>query len=697
MKRIQENEEKAVVEPSVAELQKEIRSLKRKLALAETNITRARLINAAQDRSEDLINASLKKEVQFFKLVLENATNILLLFDSDGRFAYASNTFLINTEIANFGLINGRQYVDVLRPLVSRENLEQFNAAVEHAVSQKSTVTLEEQIDFNSKGTSRTFSILVTSMTDEAGASTGIMALFNDITEINNALETANRANLAKSDFLANMSHEIRTPLNAIIGMTAIARSSGDIEKAYYCLDKINDSSTHLLGVINDILDMSKIETNHFELSFSEFVFEKMLLRIVDVMRFKIEEKNIYFTMHCDPQIPYIIASDEQRLAQVVMNLLSNAVKFTPENGSVALRAQVERVQGEQYTLRISVRDSGIGIADEQKPRLFKVFSQADSSISRKFGGTGLGLAISKKIINMLGGDVWFENNEEQGTTFIFNMQTRACKLEPALKLHMGDVRILAVDDMPDVRMSFSHYAKKLGVDCTVAGSAEEALQILEEQSFHIVFVDWKMPGMDGLSFVQYLHEMQESGMVVIMISAADWTGIEKEAKSAGVKEFISKPILLPVIEAVLDKYCDTAGSEQADERNDFSSKTVLLVDDIEINREIIISLLEETGIHILCAENGKDALERFIENKEQIDLIFMDIQMPEMDGYEATRRIRSLEANGTKQIPIVAMTANVFKEDIERCLESGMNDHVGKPVDIDEILAKIKLWTGIM
>ena len=679
--------------PSVDELQAEIRALKRKLTLAEENLHRMRMISAAQDRVESILNDSLKKELQYFQLVLENATNIILLLDFDGRFAYASNTFLSEAGIASFGFINGSHYKDVLKPLISEGSFKKFSEAVELATTQKNTVPLEDKIDFGSKGIPRIFSILVTPMIDEDGKSTGIMALFNDITAINDALDTANRANLAKSEFLANMSHEIRTPLNAILGMAAIAKNSADLEKLYYCMNKINDSSIHLLGVINDILDMSKIETNHFELSLTEFVFEKMLLRVVDVMRFKIEEKNIVFNLFCDPAIPYTVLSDEQRLAQIIMNLLSNAVKFTHKNGSVTLRIEVENCEGDDYTLRISVRDSGIGISDEQKPRIFKSFSQADSSISRKFGGTGLGLVISKNIVNMLGGDIWFDSKKGEGTTFTFNIKTKSCRKSPAVRFNRDNVKILAVDDMPDVLMSFSFYAQQLGVFCSTARSAAEALDLLKTLEYNIIFVDWKMPEADGLELVKALNDLQNGRRVVIMISAADWSEIEQEAKNADVRDFISKPILLPVIESVLEKYCGDTGGGETETIDNFTGKTVLLVDDVEINREIIISLLEPTGISIVCAENGREAVDMFTADPAKFDLIFMDIQMPEMEGYEATRRIRSSGAPFAREIPIVAMTANVFKEDVKRCLDSGMNDHIGKPAEIDEIIAKIKQW----
>ena len=476
--------------------------------------------------------------------------------------------------------------------------------------------------------------------------------------------------------------------------MATVAQKTTDMDRIKYCLNKINDSSTHLLGVINDILDMSKIEINHLELSFTEFVFEKMLLRIIDVMRFKIEEKNIVLSMYCAPEMPYSIYSDEQRLAQVIMNLLSNAVKFTPRNGTITMRADVDYHEADEYTLRISCKDTGIGISEEQKPRLFKVFSQADSSISRQYGGTGLGLVISETIVNMMGGKIWFDSTEGKGTTFTFTMKTTACKLKPAVKFQRDEVRVLVVDDMPDVLTGFSFYTEQLGVMCTTAQSAAEASELLEKQDFDIIFVDWKMPETDGLTFIKNLEKSVLDKMVVVMISAADWSDIEKDAKSAGINDFISKPILMPIIEEILDKYSDRMVDGKIEANEDFSNKTILIVDDVEINREILISLLEPTGISIVCADHGKDAIDKYLESDGSYDLIFMDVQMPVMDGYEATEKIRASNLKDARRLPIVAMTANVFKEDVERCLASGMNDHLGKPVNIEDIIAKIKRWT---
>jgi signal transduction histidine kinase/CheY-like chemotaxis protein len=394
--------------------------------------------------------------------------------------------------------------------------------------------------------------------------------------DLETAVEAAEAANSAKSAFLANMSHEIRTPMNAIIGMTSIGLSASDTERMKYCFTKIEDASKHLLGVINDILDMSKIEANKFELSKAEFNFEIMIQRVVNVVSFRVEEKRQSFTARIDGAIPKTLVGDDMRLAQVVTNLLGNAVKFTPEEGDIKLDARLAGEKDGVCTIQISVTDTGIGISPEQQDRLFQSFAQAENSTTRKFGGTGLGLKISKSIVEMMGGKIWIESELGKGATFAF------------------------------------------------------------------------------------------------MIDAGRGSDAAKDGPGVGLK--------------------------QADEAWDdvdglFKGFHILLAEDMDINREIVQALLEPTLLGIDCAENGAEAVRMFREAPDKYDMIFMDLQMPEMDGYEATRGIRELDVPKAKTIPILAMTANVFREDIEKCIEAGMNDHVGKPLALEEVMDKLRAY----
>jgi PAS domain S-box-containing protein len=385
------------------------------------------------------------------------------------------------------------------------------------------------------------------------------------------AKEQAEQSSRAKSTFLARMSHEMRTPLNAIIGMTTIARSSGEMGKMEYCLSKIDEASVHLLGVINDILDMSKIEAGKFELSSASFNLEQMIRRTAGVMAFKIDEKKQKFVIDLDGGLPEYIISDEQRLVQVLTNLLANAVKFTPSEGTISLSVKKLAEQDNSCTIRMEVADTGIGIAPEQRKKLFSLFEQGDGSIARKYGGTGLGLAIVKSIVELMGGEIGVESEPGKGSVFFFTIPVEKGENVPA------------------------------------------------EAPF-------------------------------------------SERKDENTENFPR-----------------------------YSGYRILLAEDMEINREIVISLLEDTGVIIDCAGNGLQATEMFKASPSNYDMVFMDIHMPEMDGYEATRCIRDFEREkGLKAVPVLAMTANVFREDVEKCITSGMNDHIGKPIDLGDLLKKM-------
>ncbi|MCL2123323.1 MAG: response regulator [Desulfovibrionaceae bacterium] len=519
------------------------------------------------------------------------------------------------------------------------------------------------------------------------------------------ATQEAQNANAAKSDFLARMSHEMRTPMNAIIGMTTIAKSSSaDLGKKDYCLDKVAGASRHLLGVINDILDMSKIEANKFELFAAEFSFEKMLQKVTDIINFRVEEKRQKFTVHVDPHIPRALIGDEQRLAQVIANLLSNAVKFTPEEGKIHLDARLEEKNDEGVcTLRVSVQDSGIGISKEQQAKLFSSFMQADGGVARKFGGTGLGLAISKKIVEMMEGSIWVESELGRGAAFIFTIRImqgadiRQSLLRPGV--NWRNIRVLMVDDDPAMLDYFTELAQQIGIACGVAAGGEEACRMIRQNGqYDIYFVDWQMPDMDGIALSRWIKARSAEPSIVAIVSSAEWSDLQEEAREAGVDTFLPKPLfastIIDCINARLGPDSMPDRGENGDEEDGaFEGHCLLLADDVEINREIVLSLLAPTRIRIECAEDGHEALRMFSAAPERYGLIFMDIHMPGMDGYEATRRIRKLDCPRAQDVPIVAMTANVFREDVERCLEAGMQAHVSKPLDIQEVLATLRRY----
>ncbi len=517
--------------------------------------------------------------------------------------------------------------------------------------------------------------------------------------ELVKAKSRAESASEAKSTFLANMSHEIRTPMNAIIGMTDIAKSTGSSERKDYALGKIRDASNHLLGVINDILDMSKIEANMFQISPSEMIFERVLQRVVNVVNFRVDEKKQNFTVRIDKNIPKRIIADDQRLAQVITNILSNAIKFTPEGGMIRLDTSLKgRDENGVCTIQVDIIDSGIGISKEQQGKLFRSFEQGEAHTSRTYGGTGLGLAISKSIVELMGGSIWVESEPDKGSIFSFTFRAAPGMGEGAKRLggniSWDNARFMVVDDDPAVLEYFMEIMGEAGFHCDTALSGMEALaRIGANGLYHIYFVDWLMPDMDGIELAYQLKalESEVDNSVVIMISAAAWNDIEDKARKAGVERFLSKPLFPSMIMDVISECLGQRGNEEPTDTAvaevSFAGRRILLAEDVQINSEILEVLLSPTEISIDCAVNGEEAVRMFSKNPEQYDLILMDVQMPIMDGYEATRAIRELD----KKIPIIAMTANVFREDVEKCLEAGMNDHLGKPLDVSEVIDKIK------
>ncbi|MDR2056393.1 MAG: response regulator [Desulfovibrio sp.] len=546
--------------------------------------------------------------------------------------------------------------------------------------------------------------IMVTALVASLTAAVHVGKLHAVRNDLIRAREEAVASANAKGSFLANMSHEIRTPLNAVVGMTTLGKKASDPARKDYCFSKIEDASNHLLGVINDILDISKIEANKLELSPKNFDFEKMIQRVLNVVNFRVEEKRLNFLFRQDKAIPRALLGDDQRLAQIIANLLSNAIKFTPELGTVHLNARLLREEAEILTLQFEVTDTGIGLSPEQQAKLFTSFQQAESDTSRKFGGTGLGLAISKRIVELMGGRIWVNSEPGRGSTFAFTVRLERGAVEYhnllSPDVNWGNVRVLAVDDAPEVREYFLETAAQLQISCDVAANGEEALRMSAQAgAYDIYFMDWKMPGMDGIETAARLREANAGKSVVIMISSADLNQVETDAQKSGVGHFLSKPIFRSDIVDCLNQCLGRPRPDNKKDRQDgepeerFAGYRILLAEDVEINREIALALLEPTGLAVDCAENGRQALEMLQAAPERYNAILMDVQMPEMDGYEATRKIRALDDARARSVPIIAMTANVFREDVEKCLAAGMDDHTGKPLDFEDVKKKLRKY----
>lgn len=500
----------------------------------------------------------------------------------------------------------------------------------------------------------------------------------------------------AKTDFLSRMSHEIRTPMNAIIGMTSIAGQTNDPARIKNCLEKIDSSSKQLLNIINDILDMSKIEANKFEIVHHEFDFEKMLKHVFTVAEVKLNEKNIDFFYDIENIFDRQVISDELRLSQVFINLLTNAIKFTPEHGKICLKVRHVERNGDVSRLRIEVVDNGIGIAPERIPYLFESFEQADGSITRQYGGTGLGLAICKQIIRLMDGDIWVESTLGGGSSFIVELNVgwgsliQSNSQKPVLS---KDLRILVVDDAEDVLDYMKVILASFSLTADAVGNPLEAIELVRQacysnDPYDVVFIDWFMPEINGGEVAKQIRRLLGDSVLIVMISASDWNTISSNAFASGVTHYLQKPILPSAVFNTLLRLVSSEAEAKKEETvqacYNWAGKRILLAEDIAINREIVEALLEDTGVEIIPAVNGLEALELFLQDQNRYDLILMDVQMPILDGLSATRKIRSIANNKAVQIPIIAMTANAFKEDELRCLEAGMNGHIAKPVVVD-------------
>lgn len=676
-----------------------------KKSWSEVDIQLAKFLSSILSASIIRINA----ETSLVKMsaIVENSLNYISCMNVDGNFTYVNPAM---SKITGY----------------SREELMQHGMGILNKDNAASSPRRDIVLKLSENGFHTFENVITTKSGDKRSmlmslffineAKTEVGCIATDLTEqrrlekeIIQSKETAEKASMAKGEFLARMSHEIRTPINAIMGMTTIAKNASDVEKKDYCLEKIDVASMHLLGIINDILDMSKIEANKLELVENEFNLERMIENVVSVVNFRIEQKNQNLIINISCGVPKNIIGDEMRLNQVIMNLLTNAVKFTPESGTIKLNVTNIAQEGTQIILKFEVQDTGIGISKEQQLKLFKSFEQADGSISRKFGGTGLGLAISKRIVGLMNGNISVESELGKGATFSFTIKVRKGEKQTETKINsdinLENMRILAVDDAEEIRYYFLNIMEKFSIQCDVAASGEEALALIKRNNknpYNVIFIDWMMPKMDGIELAREIKKNDSGNCVIIMISTVKWAEIEEKAISAGVNSFIGKPLFPSAIINIINESFsggvmlntkNTANSMQPDKKPNYEGKCILVAEDTEINREIIKAFLQNTKVKIDFAENGIEAVEMFKAAPDKYGLILMDVQMPKMDGLEATRHIRAIGTARAKNIPIIALTANVFNEDIKECLDAGMNSHIGKPIDMNSMFVTLKKY----
>lgn len=644
----------------------------------------------------------IQRQREHLQWILDNApVGVAITVDGITKFANPHIIDLVNLRV---GDLPSKIYVDTLD---RQRMLEQL---AEHGVYDGGTYKM-----YGPDGSIR--DIMATFMTTEYEGKSGVLGWLTDISnikaaeeEMRRAKELAEETTRIKSDFLANMSHEIRTPMNAVIGMTHLALKTELTPRQRDYLQKIQVSSQHLLGVINDILDFSKIEAGKLVIENIEFELEKVLENVATLITEKATAKGLELLFDIDRNLPRNFVGDPLRLGQILINYANNAVKFT-EKGEITIIVKLEEYRDADVVLYMAVKDTGIGLTPEQMKNLFNSFQQADTSTTRKFGGTGLGLAICKKIAQLMGGEVGVDSEYDEGSTFWAKVCLQKSTAAPRRLVLSGDIqgkRVLVVDDNENARLILSDLLEQMKFQVDTASSGAEALlqvQKADQQAlpYEIIFLDWQMPGMDGLEVARRIKAMSlKHKPYHLMVTAYGREEVFKESNNTGIVNVLVKPVNASI---VFDSLVQVIGGTVYEPENGaknhepsgivvdrlklIKGASILLVEDNEINQEVAIELLEDAGFVVDLAENGRIAVEKVKANN--YDLVLMDMQMPEMDGIEATVEIR--KDVSFNNLPIVAMTANVMQGDRDRCVEAGMNDHVGKPIEPNELWKTLMKW----
>lgn len=516
------------------------------------------------------------------------------------------------------------------------------------------------------------------------------------------ARQEAELASKSKGEFLSNMSHDIRTPMNAIVGMTAIATAHiDDKQQVQNCLKKITTSSRHLLGLINDVLDMSKIESGRMTLNEELVSLREIMESIVSIVQPQVKAKHQHFNISIFNILSESVHCDSVRLNQVLLNLLSNAIKFTPENGSIEVVLYEEKSpKGDDYVrIRIQVKDNGIGMSDEFRQHIFESFSREDNKRIHRTEGTGLGMAITKYIVDAMKGEITVESQQGVGTQFqlVLDLMRAEERVEDMI---LPDWVMLVVDDDQQLCESTVDSLRSIGIRAEWVLNGEDAVKMAarhhrEHKDYHVILLDWKLPNMDGIQTAKELRRQLGDDVPILLMSAYDWTEIEEEARAAGISGFLMKPLFRSTLFYGLKHYMDTDDilPDEEDNRLRFSDKRILVAEDNELNWEIANELLHDIGFELEWAENGEVCVDMFRKSEPgYYDAILMDIRMPIMDGYKATDMIRAMNRPDAS-LPIIAMTADAYSDDIKKCLSHGMNAHVAKPIDIDDVARILKKY----
>lgn len=645
-----------------------------------------------------LAERKVLEQSQLNQEILDATPNPMYCLSANGTFLTVNAKFLELMGLYNNDVI-GKPPQEIFPSSVAERFAQAHQILTQQQSSQNYEISL---IDY--AGVQREMLVYEASFSDRADKVNGIVGILLDMTErkemeqeLREAKDAADAMSQAKGDFLANMSHEIRTPMNAILGMAHLALNTQlDATQRKY-VTRINESAKNLLGIINDILDFSKIEAGKLNVERIDFSLDDVLDNVTAVISLKAQEKGIEFLMDIDPHIPLGLIGDPLRLGQVMVNLCGNAVKFT-QQGEIVISARVRQLNEQQVMLLFAVKDTGIGIAQEKLNDLFNAFSQADNSITRQYGGTGLGLSISKQLVELMGGQISVHSEEGKGSTFEFSV---VCGLQEAKMRDiaqplygLANKRVLVVDDNDSARNILDSLLTAMRFNVVTVSNGFEALSELQHKPFDMLFADWNMPGMNGIELLTRVKSLGLRDHTKCFLVTAYGRDINLDSENSKlIDALIVKPVNPSnLLEAIVTSYgIDHVRHKQNElpqhSRPNFAGQKLLLVEDNEVNQEVALGLLEETGLSVTIANNGQEALEK-LENAD-FGLVLMDMQMPVMDGITATKHIRT---NGRwKNLPIVAMTANAMATDIERCLQVGMNGHLSKPIEVDKFYQVLK------
>ena len=521
---------------------------------------------------------------------------------------------------------------------------------------------------------------------------------------LSDALEAAEEASKAKTVFLSNMSHEIRTPMNAIIGLDSLALHDDELsEKTRDYLNKIGTSAHHLLGLINDILDMSRIESGRLSLKNEEFSFSKLLEEVNTLFSGQCEEKGLHYNCRINGHLDGYYIGDNIKLKQVLINILGNAVKFTPEGGRVDLIAEKTGGFDGKSTLRFIIRDTGVGMSKDYIPKLFDTFSQEDETAANKYGSSGLGMAITKSIVEMMNGNIEVDSEKGIGTTFtvtvtLMDSDKHEAEGDESIDVKPEDMTVLIVDDDAIACDHAKLILEKEGIAAETALSGEKAIEMVKlrharREPYNLIIVDWRMPELDGVETTRRIRQVSGDESAIIILTAYNLDDVQDDAVNAGVDSFIAKPL---ISDTILDEYKTALKKKNEkghrEHRADLKGRRILLAEDVEINAEIMMNVLGMKEMECEHALNGRIAVDMFRESPEgYYDAILMDMRMPEMDGEEACQTIRSMERPDARTIPIIALTANAFDEDVQRSLQAGMNAHLSKPVQPETLFETLE------